>query len=80
MAVDNNALQGLGVVWVVRVLTGQLELELPAARNLHALEAQLETFNIFRQLFLGKAGVIVRHVGQQERSALHHISGLSVHV
>ena len=80
MAVDDDALQGLGVVRVVRVLAGQLKLDLPAAGDLHALEAQLEAIDVPRQLFLGKAGVSGRHVGQQERSTLHHSSSLSVHV
>ena len=80
VAVDDDALQGLGVVRVVRVLAGQLKLDLPAAGDLHALEAQLKAIDVPRQLFLGKAGVSGRHVGQQERGALHHSSGLSVHV
>ena len=80
MAVDDDALQILGVVRVVRVLAGQLELELAAAGDLHTLEAQLETVDVPGQLLLGKAGVRSRHIGQQEGGALHHSSVLSIHV
>jgi hypothetical protein len=81
VAVDNDALQILGVVRVVRIVAGQLKLDLPAAGDLHALETQLEAVDVLRQLFLGKAGAAVgRHIGQQERGALHQSSVLSVHI
>ena len=80
VAVEDNALQVPGVIRVVRVLAGQLELELPAAGDLHAFEAQLKALNVLRQLLLGKAVVGSRHIGQQEGGALHHSSALSIHV
>ena len=63
--IENHALQRPGIVRIVRVLGGDLELQLAAGGNLHPLETHhLQTVGILRDLLA--AEVALYHGGKQE--------------
>ncbi len=69
VAVEDDPLQGLHILRVVRVVAGHLEDQHPAAGDLDPLEAQIQAVHILRQLLLRET-VASHHIRQQERGAL----------
>ena len=70
VAVEDDPLQGLHILRVVRIVAGHLEDQHPAARDLDPLETQVQAIHILRQFLLGKVAA-VHHVRQQEGGTLH---------
>ena len=65
MVEEDDPSEGLGIVRVVRVACGDLELQGAAGGNLHPGEVHLHAVHVLCQLFCGEVGVHC-HCGEQE--------------
>ena len=79
MAVENDTLQIGRIVRHIRVSRRDLKLQVPAAGDLDAGEAQAQALHIIRKVFTGEV-VSVKKLRDLERGlGLHHGVGLFVH-
>ena len=74
MVEDQDAIYGLFVVGVVRVIRGDLKHKVAAGRNLDPLETHLQDFHIVSQIL--RCETAVHHCGQLEVYGFHCGAGV----
>lgn len=79
MGEHQDSLNALGVLGLVRILTGEFELDRTATGDLGTGEAKGNAIHIFGQLFSREIALDLS--GQDERNSGHHgiIGGLVIH-